>query len=48
MTRKHILIASLVFVLLTVAVGGMGYRAKTDALAVVTAQFNQQQLLLAE
>ncbi|MEA4856838.1 MAG: ATP-binding protein [Solidesulfovibrio sp.] len=48
MSRKHICIACLVFVLLTLTVGAMGYRAKTDVEAVVTAQFNQQQLLLAE
>lgn len=48
MSRKHILIACLVFVVLTLVVGAMGYRAKTDIEAVVTQQFNQQQLLLAE
>ena len=48
MTRKHILVACLVFALLTVAVAGMGYRAKTDVEALVTEQFNTQQLLLAQ
>lgn len=48
MTRKHILIACLVFVFLSLAVAGMGYRAKNDIEAVVTQQFNQQQLLLAQ
>ncbi|MFU2209947.1 ATP-binding protein [Solidesulfovibrio sp. C21] len=48
MTRKHILIASLVCLFLTLAVAGMGYRAKNDVEAVVTDQFNNQQLLLAQ
>ena len=48
MTRKHILIASLLCVVLTLAVAGMGYRAKNDIEAVVTDQFNNQQLILAE
>ncbi|MGE4536160.1 MAG: ATP-binding protein [Desulfovibrio sp.] len=48
MTRKHILIASLVCLFLTLAVAGMGYRAKNDIEAVVTDQFNNQQLLLAQ
>ncbi|KHK01087.1 sensor histidine kinase [Desulfovibrio sp. TomC] len=48
MTRKHILAACLLFVVLTLAIAGMGYRAKTDLEAVVTDQFNHQQLLLAQ
>lgn len=48
MTRKHIIAACLLFVVLTLAIAGMGYRAKTDLEAVVTDQFNQQQLLLAQ
>ncbi|MHC1791720.1 sensor histidine kinase [Solidesulfovibrio sp.] len=48
MTRKHTLAACLLFVALTLAIAGMGYRAKTDLEAVVTEQFNQQQLLLAQ
>lgn len=48
MTRKHILIACLVFVVLTLVVGAMGYRAKVDIEAVATQQFNEQQLLLAQ
>ncbi|WP_428560469.1 MAG: ATP-binding protein [Solidesulfovibrio sp. DCME] len=48
MSRKHLLVACLVFVLLTLTVAAMGYRAKTDVEAVVTEQFNQQQLLLAQ
>ncbi|MFP5259887.1 MAG: ATP-binding protein [Acidobacteriota bacterium] len=48
MTRKHIIAACLLFVVLTLAIAGMGYRAKTDLEAVVTEQFNQQQLLLAQ
>ena len=48
MTRKHIIAAFLLFVALTLAIAGMGYRAKTDIEAVVTDQFNQQQLLLAQ
>ena len=48
MTRKHILAACLLFVVLTLAIAGMGYRAKIDLEAVVTDQFNHQQLLLAQ
>jgi signal transduction histidine kinase len=48
MTRKHIFAACLVFILLTLAIAGMGYRAKSDIEAVVTDQFNGQQLLLAQ
>jgi len=48
MTRKHIIAACFLFVALTLAIAGMGYRAKTDLEAVVTDQFNQQQLLLAQ
>jgi signal transduction histidine kinase len=48
MTRKHVYAACLMFVVLTLAIGGMGYRAKTDIEAVVTDQFNHQQLLLAQ
>lgn len=48
MTRKHAIIACLVFVVLTLAIAGMGYRAKTDIEDVVTDQFNNQQLLLAQ
>ncbi|BAH74268.1 ATP-binding protein [Solidesulfovibrio magneticus] len=48
MTRKHILAACLLFVALTLAIAGMGYRAKTDIEAVVTDQFNHQQLILAQ
>jgi two-component system, NtrC family, sensor histidine kinase HydH len=48
MTRKHVYAACLVFVVLTLAIGGMGYRAKSDIEAVVTDQFNHQQLLLAQ
>lgn len=48
MTRKHIIIASLMCVFLTLVVAGMGYRAKNDIEAVVTDQFNNQQLILAQ
>jgi len=48
MTRKHIIAACLVFVFLTLAIAGLGSRAKTDIEAVVTDQFNRQQLLLAQ
>jgi two-component system, NtrC family, sensor histidine kinase HydH len=48
MTRKHIIAACLVFIALTLAIAGMGYRAKTDIEAVVTDQFNHQQLILAQ
>lgn len=48
MSRKHSIIACLVFVVLTLAIAGMGYRAKTDIENVVTDQFNHQQLLLAQ
>lgn len=48
MTRKHILAACLVFVVLTLAIGGLGYRAKADIESVVTGQFNRQQLILAQ
>lgn len=48
MTRKHVYAACLVFVVLTLAIVGMGYRAKSDIEAVVTDQFNRQQLLLAQ
>jgi len=48
MSRKHIILACLVFVGLTLAIAGMGYRAKTDIEDVVTDQFNHQQLLLAQ
>ena len=48
MTRKHLIAACLIFVALTLAIAGMGYRAKTDIEAVVIDQFNHQQLLLAQ
>jgi signal transduction histidine kinase len=48
MTRKHILAACLVFVVLTLAIAGQGYRAKSDIESVVTGQFNRQQLILAQ
>lgn len=48
MSRKHSIIACLVFVVLTLAIAGMGYRAKTDIEDVVIDQFNNQQLLLAQ
>jgi signal transduction histidine kinase len=48
MSRKHSIIACLVFVVLTLAIAGMGYRAKKDIENVVTDQFNHQQLLLAQ
>lgn len=48
MTRKYLIAACLLFVFLTLAIAGLGYRAKTDIEAVVTDQFNHQQLLLAE
>jgi signal transduction histidine kinase len=48
MTRKHIFAACLLFLTLTLAIAAMGYRAKTDIEAVVTDQFNHQQLLLAQ
>ncbi len=48
MSRKHILFACLVFVALSLAIGGMGYRAKHDIESVVTEQFNGQQLILAQ
>lgn len=48
MTRKHIIATCLLFVVLALAIAGMGYRAKTDLEAVVTDQFNHQQLLLAQ
>jgi len=48
MTRKHMIAACLMFVVLTLAIAGMGYRAKSDIEAVVTDQFNHQQLLLAQ
>lgn len=48
MTRKHVYAACLAFVVLTLAIAGMGYRAKQDIEAVATEQFNHQQLLLAQ
>lgn len=48
MTRKHVYAACLAFVVLTLAIFGIGYRAKNDIEAVVTDQFNRQQLLLAQ
>ena len=48
MTRKHFIIACLLFLGLALAIAGIGYRAKTDIEAVVIDQFNRQQLLLAQ